>query len=281
MEQFYEPLLASARDATDGNPADYRERFTPLLIAEASASQFEFVRAMDADFGVRYLRANFFESPAAQGGFPPDVDTTAVLYAALLDYGCEAREAANKALNDIMTNVNNDGVVCTYWTTDARREIVDPVVCANVAYLAMKLKRTAELRATLFYLKDHLVHGDWHAGSRYYHSPDTLLWRLSRSVPGGDACPMSAVVRDALTSRVASSTYPLDVAQRVLAASQLGIVFQEDADLLLATDPVTDALYRYGRSPIFIQSRELTAALHAAATRDLFLSLNEMVQVIP
>lgn len=199
---------------------------------------------------------------------PADADCTALGLSVLLRGGCLVIEQANRALNHIIANSNAEGVVETYFDpTGERAGIVDPVVCANVLYLATMLGRGHQLRATREYLYRVLAAREFHQGTRYYHSPDTFLYftaRLVRQFPSFHA-QLERPLVDAVRERQGGSEYPLDLAQRVIISQWLRIDDGGESQKLIDLQQddgswPADSLFRYGRKRIFFGSRLFTTA---------------------
>ena len=114
---------------------------------------------------------------------PADADCTANGVGALLRYGLIDEGLADAALSKLLTNVDGDGVVATYLdASPRRRDIVDPVVCLNVLYLAALRDRLPEAAATRAFVEDVLRDGLYAFGTRYYPRPENFLWFLARLV---------------------------------------------------------------------------------------------------
>lgn len=199
---------------------------------------------------------------------PADADCTALAHSVLLRGGCMVIEQANQALNHILANSGADGVVETYFDpTGERTGIVDPVVCANVLYLATMLGRGRQLRPTCEYLRQVLVAREFNQGTRYYHSPDTFLYftaRLVRQFPSLYAQLHRPLV-DAVRERQAETEFPLDIAQRVIVSQWLRIGDGGESQKLIDLQEddgcwPADSLFRYGRKQIFFGSRSFTTA---------------------
>lgn len=207
---------------------------------------------------------------------PADADCTALGLSVLLRGGAPVTERAHRGLDRIVANTNSDGVIETYFdATGERSGIVDPVVCVNALYLAYRLGREAEVEPTLEYVRQVLVERSFTKGTRYYHSPDTFLYfaaRLVRRFPVLHG-KLLKPLREALVERQGATEFPLDVAQRVIAARWLRVPSNESVRLVELQDAdgcwPADSLFRYGRKRIYFGSRALTAAFALCAIRDV------------
>lgn len=205
---------------------------------------------------------------------PADADCTALGLSVMLNGGARVRDQANRALDRILANCNEDGVVETYFDPTGERDgIIDPVVCCNVLYLAFQLGRGEEARATLEHVHQVLVEESYLEGSRYYHSPDTFLYFLGRVVDRFSETHdlLLEPLRHAVRKRLGISTHTIDVAQRSLLCTWLGIEDdQDELDTLVDMQEgdgnwPNDALFRYGRKKVYFGSRTMATAFATTA----------------
>lgn len=195
---------------------------------------------------------------------PADADCTALAYLLALRAGLDLDAQAHKAFDRIAANVDQHGVVATYFDGSAERAgIIDAVVAANVVRLAVRLGRTDEVLATSAFLDGLVRDKSYLDGSRYYPSPDCLLYSLAlgRPVPG---------LREAIAARIGASDATIDLAQRVLAARCVGLANTADRDRLRAQADATgtwaaEGWFCYGRSRRWFGSRALSTAFALAA----------------
>ena len=213
---------------------------------------------------------HFFKDHAK---LPADADCTALGLLALLRCGRPVWERAMRALDTILANVDANNVVETYLDpTGERSGIVDAVVCVNVLRLAHALNRWHEASSTWAHVCRVLTQRSFINGTRYYNSPDTFLFLLTRllgELPHGTDLPWHEM-RGILAERIGQTMHPLDLAQRLLTARWLGMENSADALALqaqLAPDgsAASDGLFCYGRSRVFFGSPALTAAFALAS----------------
>lgn len=259
--------FVSTRRELDDACAAPPERFTALVVGQLlcelpEAHQLTSQIARTLALAVAGAdRVHFFHETSR---LPPDADCTAVAYLLLLRTGQVSEADAHRAFDLIAQTTNSDGIVATYFDPSGERaNIVDAVVCANVLRLALRLGRLRDVRATARYLRQ-LV-GDTHylTGSRYYPSPDCLLYALSLGEP-------FAELRAAVASRIGATDHVLDLAQRVLATRRLGIVNELDRARLLARrlpdgSWPAEGWFCYGRSRQWFGSSALSTAFALAA----------------
>lgn len=204
---------------------------------------------------------------------PADADCTALGLSVMLLGGARVHDKANSALDRILANSSQDGVVETYFDPTGERDgIIDPVVCCNVLYLAYQLGRGDEVRATLEYVHQALLEETFLEGSRYYHSPDTFLYFLGRVVSQFEETHelLLEPLRHAVRKRLGISSHTLDVAQRSLLCTWLGIDDEGELDRLVDMQEgdgnwPNDALFRYGRKKVYFGSRTVVTAFVATA----------------
>lgn len=205
---------------------------------------------------------------------PADADCTAVGLSVLLRGGVSRSRIeprAHQALDRILANVNEQGVVETYFDpTGERSGIVDPVVCCNVLFLAYTLGRGQEpaVLATLEYVHRVLVEEAFVDGTRYYHSPDTFLYFLGRVVhffPEETGEVLREGLEAAVRKRLGIGEHTLDIAQRAILCAWFDLDDEGECDRLRAMREgnglwPTDALFRYGRKKVYFGSQVMTAA---------------------
>lgn len=243
------------------------ERFTALVIAQLLVGVGGAIRlAVEITDGLHRTLADaepvhFFLDAAR---LPADADCTAVAHLLFLRTGHGSLHAAHRAFDRIAANVSAEGVVATYFDpTGDRAGIVDAVVCANVMRLAQRLGRTHEVGPTWDYLRAFVASGEFLGGTRYYPSPDCLLYSLSL----GESF---AGLREAVGSRIGASDDTVDLAQRCLAARHLDLDNHRDrARLAARMEPdgtwAPAGWFRYGRTPRWFGSRGLSTAFALAA----------------
>jgi len=199
---------------------------------------------------------------------PADVDCTSVGLAVLAAAGAVTPAVLHRGLQRIAANTDRDGVIEVYLDPEPERAgIIDPVVCANALYLLAMYERDHEAEPTREFLHHALVSGACIRGTRYYPSEDTLLCRVARLVR---AYPdRYEQIRKPLVSRLRQrlgiSSQPLEIAQRIIPGSQLGLPVVRDRQRLCHSQlpdgswPI-DAYFRYGRSRIYFGSEVLSTA---------------------
>lgn len=258
------------------------ESFTAMLVADVLASVPDFSELATGilDMLERELGDEdvfyFFKDHAR---LPADADCTAIGLSVLLRGEPLLVETAHTALDRILANADRKGVVETYFDpTGERSGLVDPVVCANVLFLGHQLGRQDELLATEDHVVEVLIDGRYLAGTRYYPAPETFLYFLTRVVRAYPHSRLAQRVRPALRqaiiTRVGTSATPIDLAQRVLICSWLGLRNTGEATMLAKLQDdhgawPADSLFQYGRSKVHFGSSGLStsmaiAALHSA-----------------
>lgn len=255
------------REACEVQP----ESFSATVIADLLIDQREhrmLVSSILAMLRAEMRRDGLFHFFKDHDRLPADADCTSLGLSVLLRGGCLVIEQANLALDHILANSNADGVVETYFDpTGERSGIIDPVVCANVLYLATMLGRGHQVRPTREYLHRVLVAREFNQGTRYYHSPDSFLYftaRLVRQFPSLHA-QLHRPLLDAVQERQGETEFPLDVAQRVIVSRWLRIDDDGESRKLIDMQQQdgcwpADSLFRYGRKRIFFGSRSFTTA---------------------
>jgi hypothetical protein len=255
-----------------------------------------------------------FRFLADANSYPVDTDSTGVVAAALYRHGLYSRTELIASAQQVLlaaatadatsgddASPQHRGVPTVYWADSPvpgpghHKRVYDAFACANSLY-TLKLAQQCGLAdpdgvidATTQYLVDHLVSGRYLQGTRYYPSPDTLLWGVSRLCAHFDdsrAALSDAVVHGLRERTAALSDEPdqaagaLDLAQRIIAADNVGEFThdqQEQHRALLAARQNADGswpaepFYTMGRYPVYFGSAALTTlfaitALHGSTT---------------
>lgn len=254
------------------------ESFTAMVVADLLLGQPEHratVAGMISMLEEELCSNGLFHFFKDHERLPADADCTALGLSVLLRAGAMVTERAHAALDLIAKNVNSEGVIETYFDpTGERAGIVDPVVCANVLYLAHQLGRGDEFQPTLSYLREVLVNRQFRQGTRYYHSPDTFLYFTARFVRRFHQVHglLLTPLREALRERQCSSNHTIDLAQRVIAAQWIREDDAGEGQLLLNRQErdgcwPADSLFHYGRKKIYFGSRVLATAFALRAVR--------------
>lgn len=251
----------------DKSQASPPERFTALVVGQL-LSELPEARALTTQIAQTLAmavggadRVHFFHEASR---LPPDADCTAVAYLLLLRTGQVDEQQAHRAFDLIAQTTNADGIVATYFDpTGERANIIDAVVCANVVRLALRLGRLGEVWRTALYLRRLVRATEYLDGSRYYPSPDCLLYALSLGEPYEE-------LRIAVTNRIGATDHVIDLAQRVIAARRLGVDNEIDRERLIARRQPdgswpAEGWFCYGRSKHWFGSSALSTAFALAA----------------
>jgi hypothetical protein len=198
---------------------------------------------------------------------PADVDCTAVGLSLLHETERVDSSLVNRAVDRMLENTNEAGVIKVYFPPCGHRQYVDPVVCVNALYLFALVGREDEARPTLDHVRHFASSGEYLTGTRYYSSPDVFLYFLFRFVErfpsAGELLegPLCQKLRD----RFGTTQSPLDLAIRVMLARRMGIANDREQEQLLAAQGSDGAwpagpFFRFGKRRGFFGSRELTTA---------------------
>jgi len=212
--------------------------------------------------------------------YPDDLDTTA---AALLTLEPEDKALIGSMLDDIVMNVDVNGIVCTYY--DPTRQRIDPVVCVNILRLFYRYGRGHELAKTLEWVQETLYSRTYLVGTRYYPTPEAFLYFFSRFLEtSGDEDLQDSLIpilRQRVTERIGFPGDAICISMRLLACSFVGLPNPVDVDVLCSMQCEdggwpAGSVYRYGKSGISIGNRGLATALSISAIRkvSLLFSLN-------
>lgn len=202
-----------------------------------------------------------------EGGYPPDSDTNSVVLALLYESGYEVSDYINMFWQKLK-HYTVEGNIIPVWLSDERTNRIDPVVIANVLYLACLSGYDDLMSENLMYLENYLTKGYWLEGSRYYHSPDSVLffiWRMLRKC-AKEKSSVSYVLEKALLQRTGTTWHTLDLAQRVIMSKWAGIDNRVDRQRLRkkiddSGNIEPDSLFRYGNRDAYFVSPALVYVL--------------------
>lgn len=247
-------------------------------------------------------RYRFFHT---RGGFASDTDCTAVAAAALhgsgyctdIDLDTYARVLLTAAAPGLSRTFRWDdevvkpGRMMVYWEDDAEPGAVrrgrkyDPTASANVLYVLEHASipgraHAQAVAANRGYVAAHLTSGRYLAGTRYYPSPASFLYAMSRLHA---AFPERyQAVRPALAAAAATPdlTNPLNLALNILAAGNIAasdIALKPGLDerrAVLISQQRPDGswpfcpLYRLGRHEVYFGSPDITTLIAVKALDD-------------
>ncbi|TVY82214.1 hypothetical protein LSUE1_G007322 [Lachnellula suecica] len=218
--------------------------------------------------------------------FPDDFDTTSLAWTTL-PIGARSSEIARSVIDDIL-ELNNDGLITTYFDKSGLRIRTDPVVCINVLHLCYHHDYVSPaLHITLSHVISVLQDRKYALGTYYYQSPDHFLFFLARLVCSENALHLRATVlpllQERLQERASVIGDALELAMRILAAVWTGIyecaecLWEKDLQRLreLQNDDGSwkiGWLCRYGASGVLVGNQGLTTALAIKALEETKLS---------
>ncbi|KIA75676.1 hypothetical protein HK57_00537 [Aspergillus ustus] len=228
---------------------------------------------------------NFFiGSPTlTTDAFPDDMDTTSLGLSIIPP----SPEIAASVMDEIVTRLNKDGIVPTYF--DSTRPRVDPIVCVNVLTLFAKYGREDELSGTIAWVRDVLYHRAYLAGTRYYASPEAFLFfftRFTRNLrPGPRKQELTALLSQRLQERNKTPVDALALSMRIIACLTLGIESPADDVATLTGMQCGDGgwpacvIYKYGAGGLGITNRGVSTAFAVKAITTTPLAVQPEVSV--
>lgn len=209
----------------------------------------------------------FFLQENKWSNFPNDLDTTSLVVSQLLRRNLISCDVALSVCDDMMGNRNEDGIIQVYFDPDRSR--IDPIVSTNVMYLMHQIgiANREELLQSKEYVRNFLVSGEYLGGTRYYPSPDSFLFFLTRLIVDFEDAfnDLKGDVRAQLLERVGSTEHSLDLAMRVIALQRLGITNGIECRKLYQQQLsdggwVMNGLFLAPSKNLFFGGRELTSA---------------------
>ncbi|KAH9833010.1 Haloacid dehalogenase-like hydrolase-domain-containing protein [Rhodofomes roseus] len=250
---------AGALDSVTDNGHICKENFAQLMILEVLGDE-SLIAYSEAPFIWNFFRGK----PLFYDTFPDDFDTTALALTVLE----RDPDLLAKVMDEMLHWTDDRGLLFMYHDKTRRR--IDPYVNINILVLFFRHRRGRELARALDWVIEVLDQRGYMNGSRYYTSPDTYLYFMSRLL----ACPFDESLQDRampifvdrVKERVGVPGEPIDLAMRVIVCCRLGINDEVDLKKLIAAQLCDGGwsegwLYKYGISGVKIGNRGLTTAL--------------------
>ncbi|KAI0083056.1 Haloacid dehalogenase-like hydrolase-domain-containing protein [Irpex rosettiformis] len=238
------------------------ENFAQLLILEATRRR----NLVNVSGNPKIGKWNFFrEKPTLTTSvFPFDFDTTSLALTIVdHDYGL-----VNAVMDEMLQFRDEDGIIQTYF--DHKRQRTDPVVCVNVLSLFHAQGRANELLPTQAWVLDVLKHRAYLDGTRYYATPESFLFFLSRLLTITDDEELhetfQPVLKERLQELVGASGDSMALAMRITACATVGMRNEVDLQKLLRMQHEDGSwgpgiMYKYGSTGLGIGNRGLSTAL--------------------
>lgn len=169
---------------------------------------------------------------------PPDVDATALCTIILLRAGQIDSSLATKIASQIAANVNEKEIIKVWFTSSGPFDnVIDISICVSGLYLIYMLNHENLAKKTEDFIYNSLIQNKWDEYFFYYASYDHLLYMLTRIAAVSPAFRnrFQEVLEMRIKDRFGKTSNPLSVAQRVIAASNLGIKNPVDVATLCDT----------------------------------------------
>ncbi|ETW80337.1 hypothetical protein HETIRDRAFT_227973, partial [Heterobasidion irregulare TC 32-1] len=236
------------------------DNFAQLLILEATN------RRSLVNFVDQPRKWNFFRGKPilAPEDFPADFDTTSIAMTVLE----RDDDLANSVMDDMLQYRDQNGVLLTYF--DHSRPRQDPVVCINALSFFYSRNRGSDLKQTLCWVHDILLHRSYANGTRYYETAECFLYFLSRLLVTARDEDTRALLepplKERLKERIGAPGDATALSMRIMACANVGLQDRVDAERLLllqSDDGGWDLgwIYKYGSTGIKLGNRGLTTAL--------------------
>ncbi|OQE25557.1 hypothetical protein PENSTE_c006G05661 [Penicillium steckii] len=203
--------------------------------------------------------------------FPNDLDTTSTALRVLPHKDSHI----NFMLDKMLKYVTAEGLVQTYF--DNNRPRFDPIVNINVLHIFHKYSRGQDLSTSMNWVRQILYHRAYLAGTRYYPSPDAILYFFTRLWEVIDDPNLKVKLRYLLTERTIErkgvNGTALCIAMRLSAGHTLGVQNKTDLETLRMMqhrDGGWEAghLYKFGSSDLDMGNRGLATALAVQVMRE-------------
>ncbi|KAF4435943.1 hypothetical protein F53441_13371 [Fusarium austroafricanum] len=216
---------------------------------------------------------NYFQGKSSLAGTscPDDADTTSLAMTVLNDIPMVDKVLAR---DRILSNLNPDGLPYC-WFSKTRPRFCH-VICANVFRFFVINEWQDMLPGVYDFLCQLLETRAYLHGSRYYQSPDWLLYTLSDLLARRPYDPelerMKNLLVNCVQERIGNDGDYLGAAMRVLSAQSLGVKYQKDLEIVLEGQQPDGGweltcLWGYGDKPVKIGSRGVVTAMAMNAIR--------------
>ncbi|KAI0344002.1 HAD-like protein [Trametopsis cervina] len=238
------------------------ENFTQLLLLEVT-KQEKLINITPPSLVGKW---NFFKGKPILTTleYPIDFDTTAVALT-VLKYDIDV---INAVMGEMLQFRDDDNIIETYFDRERRR--TDPVVCVNVLSLFYSQRRGSELSATQAWVVDVLRYRAYLDGTRYYVTPESFLYFLSRLLETANdenlrqSC--GPLLKERLQERIGAPGDAPALAMRIIACATSGIRDEVDMRRLAAMQREDGSwepgmIYQYGKSGVGIGNQGLSTAL--------------------
>jgi hypothetical protein len=248
--------------------ASPREIFSTLVVAdtilkdnpEEEITRFIF-QYLERQKGKNGL-FTFFEDGAI---YPPDTDTNALGCSILLENERITKQDAHAILDTIL-RYRDENELIQVWLSKNRSNRTDVVVCANALYLAYLLGRQEETKETENRLIQALDSNEYLEGTRYYESPDSFLYFISKLIKFPEfSNKLKTKLTIHLQKRIGTTSFPLDIAMRIIISDILEIPNESEKQKLLYLQEQDgswsiDSLFHYGGKEGYFGNRAITTA---------------------
>lgn len=237
-KRCFQPYVSQYSDFRISHKSPFPEIFdTALILDTLNGKQFDSTIVQTC---LKYLRDHrgtnklfsFFEDPRL---LPQDVDDTALATLMLMNNQKISPQDAKTAADAIIANVNDNGIIQTYFSPRGGRDgRIDPSVCANALRLIHQLGQGNESLPTENYLYSFLEKtgclDNVYYGNRLFFY---FMWEAMK-ISGSLKNRFISLFANRLISDIGSSANPIDLASRVIVSTEMG----------LSNDMEIDKLYR-------------------------------------
>jgi len=256
------------------------ENFSSLLIASLLGHNPKAVEIRDHLIRILRLQSqngfmNFFRGTSP---IPNDIHSTCLCLEFLLEYGEISPALANNAIDRIVANTDQLGVMRLYIEPEVERlnSVTDPVACLNALYLLNLVGRSEEGQATYQFVQNYLISRRYLSGTRYYPGAESFLFFLTRLVIQFPFLKLQWAfeLKRAARECVTNSPKALELAMRIYLANHLGFACQQDLKRLLKLQQSDggwpcEMLLEDGQGRPLLGSRALTTAFALVALETL------------
>lgn len=163
---------------------------------------------------------------------PPDVDATALCTSILLRANQMDTGLLNQIANSLALNINQEKIIKVWFTSSGPfSDVMDIAIALSGLYLLYLLKAEHLAKPTEDFIFDALINNTCQNYFVYYATEEQLLYMLSRIVLLSDSFKKRfyPVLEKRIKQGIGKTQAPLSLAQRMIAATNLGIPNEVDA----------------------------------------------------
>ncbi len=206
----------------------------------------------------------FFDNPEL---LETETETTSYVLSVLLELGFIDMRVCLQIVQAIKKVIRPDGILSIYFDPPGGDHRIDHVSATNTLFFLYLINEIQDFSKTENWILQQLNDGGYKNGSRYYPSPDTFFYFLSRLCNNFPLAKNKYIrqVNIIFPDRIGSTKNPLEIAMRMTTARRLGFPYDSERALLLEMQLPDGSwpaagLFKYGTKDIFLGSPSITTS---------------------